>query len=75
MVPSSRWFPHGFGLSETGPASFYHLRILITSYLATFLGTNSLSVLMCRKAVNQSIDVWLQHTGNGVPERFPVWRT
>jgi len=28
--------------------------ILIISYLATFLGTNSLSVLMCRKAVNQS---------------------
>jgi len=26
------------------------------SYLATFLGTNSLSVLMCRKAVNQSIN-------------------
>jgi len=32
------------------------LRILIISYLATFLGTNSLSVLMCRKAVNQSIN-------------------
>jgi len=31
------------------------LRILIISYFATFLGTNSLSVLMCRKAVNQSI--------------------
>jgi len=31
------------------------LRIVIISYLATFLGTNSLSVLMCRKAVNQSI--------------------
>jgi len=29
-------------------------RILIISYLATFLGTNSLSVLMCRRAVNQS---------------------
>jgi len=28
---------------------------LIISYLATFLGTNSLSVMMCRKAVNQSI--------------------
>jgi len=25
------------------------------SHLATFLGTNSLSMLMCRKAVNQSI--------------------
>jgi len=33
-----------------------YLRILIISYLATFLGTNSLSVLMCRKAVNQSIN-------------------
>jgi len=31
-------------------------RILIISYLATFLGTNSLFVLMCRKAVNQTID-------------------
>jgi len=30
---------------------------LIISYLATFLGTNSLSVLMCRKAVNQSINL------------------
>jgi len=34
----------------------YYLRILIISYLATFLGTNSLSVLMCHKAVNQSIN-------------------
>jgi len=32
-----------------------YLRILIIYYLATFLGTNSLSVLMCCKAVNQSI--------------------
>jgi len=46
-----------------GPASqrfFIHrciyLRILIISCLATFRGTNSLSVLMCRKAVNQSIN-------------------
>jgi len=31
------------------------IRILIISYLATFLGTNCLYVLMCRKAVNQSI--------------------
>jgi len=30
-----------------------YLRILIISYLATFLGTNSLYVLMCRRAVNQ----------------------
>jgi len=34
--------------------SCIYLPILIISYLATFLGTNSLSVLMCRKAVNQS---------------------
>jgi len=33
------------------------LRILIISYLAMFLGTNSLSVLMCRKAVNQ-FNLW-----------------
>jgi len=32
-----------------------YLRILITPYLATFLGTSSLSVLMCRKTINQSI--------------------
>jgi len=31
------------------------LRILIISYFATFLDTNSLYVLMCCKAVNQSI--------------------
>jgi len=36
--------------------SYIYLPILIISYLATFLGTNSLSVLMCRKAVNQSIN-------------------
>jgi len=36
--------------------SCIYLRILIISYLETFLGTNSLSVLMCRKAVNQSIN-------------------
>jgi len=36
--------------------SCIYLHILIISYLATFLGTNSLSVLMCRKAVNQSIN-------------------
>jgi len=32
-----------------------YLRILIISELAMFLGTNSLSVLMCRKAVNQKL--------------------
>jgi len=47
---------------EAGQSTFLHtyiriyLRILIISYLATFLGTNSLPVLMCRKAVNQSIN-------------------
>jgi len=33
--------------------SCIYILILIISYLATFHGTNSLSVLMCRKAVNQ----------------------
>jgi len=47
MTPASqRFFIH----------SCIHLRILIISYLATFLCTNSLCVLMCRKAVNQSIN-------------------
>jgi len=41
--------------------SCIYLQILIISYLATFLGTNSLSVLMCRKAVNQSIVLILNH--------------
>jgi len=36
--------------------SCIYLRILIIAYLATFLDTNSLSVLMCCKAVNQSIN-------------------
>jgi len=43
---SQRFFKH----------SWIYLRILIISYLATFLVTNSLYVLMCRKAVNQSIN-------------------
>jgi len=47
MRPASqRFFMH----------SCIYLRILIISYLATFLGTNGLSGLMCRKAVNQSIN-------------------
>jgi len=45
MLASQRFFIH----------SCIYLRILIISYLATFLSPNSLSVLMCRKAVNQSI--------------------
>jgi len=40
--------------------SCIYLRILIISYLATFLGTNRFSVLMCRKAVNQSINLCLR---------------
>jgi len=36
-----------------------YLRILIISYLATFLWTNRLSILMCRKAVNQLINCWI----------------
>jgi len=47
MRPASqRFFKH----------SCMYLRILTISNLATFLGTNSLSVLMWRKAVNQSIN-------------------
>jgi len=37
--------------------SCIYQRILVISFLATFLGTNSLSVRMCRKAVNQSYAV------------------
>jgi len=48
MRPASqRFFMH----------SCIYLRILIISYLATFLGTNSLSVPMCHKEVNKSINV------------------
>jgi len=42
--------------------SCIYLRMLIISYLTTFFGTNSLSVLMCRKAVNQSKLVSLSHS-------------
>jgi len=48
---SQRFFVH----------SCIFLRIFIISYLATFLGTNSLSVLMCRKAVSQSINQSINH--------------
>jgi len=42
--------------------SCIYLRILIISYLATFLGTNSLYVMICRKAVNQSIvTIWTSY--------------
>jgi len=43
--------------------SCIYLQILIISFLATFLGTNSLSVLMCRKAVNQSINQSISKSG------------
>jgi len=43
-LASQRFFIH----------SCIYLRIWIISYLVTFLGTYSLSVLKCRKAVNQS---------------------
>jgi len=39
--------------------SCIYVRILIISYLATFLGTNSLSMLKCRKEVNQSMHLSL----------------
>jgi len=46
-------------MRPAGQCFFIHcciyLRILIISYLATFLGSNSLSVLMYHKAINQSI--------------------
>jgi len=41
--------------------SCIYLWILIISYLAAFLGTNSLYVLMCCKAVNQSINTTYFH--------------
>jgi len=47
-LASQRFFIH----------SCIYLQILILSYLAAFLGTNGLSVLMCHKAVNQSINLW-----------------
>jgi len=46
---------HAVSVSSLSSHRCIYLRILIISYLATFLGTNSLYVLMCRKAVSQSI--------------------
>jgi len=45
---------------EAGQSAFLHTQLYLSTnldhiYLATFLGTNSLFVLMCRNAVNQSI--------------------
>jgi len=54
-------FLYWWVMRPAGQRFFMHmciyLRILIISYLETFLGTNSLSVLMCRKAINQSMNV------------------
>jgi len=46
---------------EAGQSAFLHIQLYLSTNLdhilfATFLDTNSLSVLMCRKAVNQSIN-------------------
>jgi len=48
-----------------------HHRILIISNLVTFLGTNSLSVLMCSKAVNQSINQSFRICHKKSPEAPP----
>jgi len=44
---------------EAGQSTFFHTQLYLSGiliiYSATFLGTNSISVLMCRKVVNQSI--------------------
>jgi len=66
---------------EAGQSAFLHPQLflstsLIIPYLATFLGTNSLSVLMYRKAVNQSIKAILYAHTRGksiyIPGR-PLW--
>jgi len=45
---------------EAGQSAFLHTNFYLSTnldlYLATFLDTNSLYVLMCRKTVNQSIN-------------------
>jgi len=53
--------------------SCIYLRILIISDLVTFFGTNSLYVLMCRKAVNQSMYVPLTIERSSVVRRSVVW--
>jgi len=56
MTPASqRFFIH----------NCIYLRILIISYSEMFLGTNSFSVLMCRKAVNQSMFRVKDYDGTG----------
>jgi len=60
---------------KTGQSAFLpihsciYLRILNVSYSATFLGTCSLSVLMCRKAINQSIVLLLCTQGIATVDR------
>jgi len=45
-----------FELESPSTSVILHI-VVALSYLATFLDTNSLSGLMCRKAVNQSINL------------------
>jgi len=52
-------------------SSCIYLRILI--YLIMFLGTNSLSVLMCRKEVNQSIKTFDQQAANVTKSHERNW--
>jgi len=64
MSPASqRFFIH----------SCIYLLILIISYSATFLGTNSLSVLMCRIAVNQSIHLWAHGHETDMSAAPQIW--
>jgi len=49
---------------EAGQVAFLHIQLSLTTNLDHILfsnvsGTNSLSLLMCRKAGNQSINQWL----------------
>jgi len=48
--------------THTHTHSCIYLRILIISYLATFLGANCLSAAMCRKAVNQPTIPHINHS-------------
>jgi len=67
------------GFEKTARVCQPYLRILIISYLATFLGTNSHSVLMCRKEVNQSISqsltIWpfITKFGGNVTNSIWIW--
>jgi len=62
---------------EAGQSAFLHTQLYLSTnfdhiLLATFLGTNSLSVLMCRKAVNQSIN---QSVLTRSVIEWELWRT